>query len=56
MLMAKADVGIRKAGFGDRIESGMGERLRGADSAISVPRGGATGQAKHELSHLQVLR
>lgn len=34
--------GIRKAGFGDRTESGIGEKIKGADPAVSQPKRGTT--------------
>lgn len=55
VLTAEAGLGIQKAGFGDRGESEMEQRLRGAHPAVSMPRKGTTVQAKHELSQLQVL-
>lgn len=55
MLTVEAGLGIRKAGFAEITESGVGERLKGADPAACVLRGRTIGQAKHGLYQLQVL-
>lgn len=37
--MGEAGLCIKKAAFADRTEREMGERLRGTDPAISMPKG-----------------
>lgn len=55
MLTVEAGLGIRKAGFAEIIENGVGERLGGADPAACMLRGGTISQVKHVLYQLQVL-
>lgn len=49
MSTVEAGLGITKAGSAEITESGLGERLRGADPAAHVLRGGTISQAKHVI-------